>query len=211
MIEITCPSCNRKLRAKSELAGRMGKCPNCGQPIRIAAEAPDETTDDVQEVQQLQPPNEERLPTYSAPNRLNRESRYLICDKSRLVALWDNNGSGWMLITGVGEIPVKRNRDNIPTTGTYQLVELKFTMTPEGKRLSGVACYELGSRWALTVLEQGDDTITEKITGPGCLNRDQKNAVRTEIKKHFMQPVWQDSMAVMDFLSNADFHSPGVE
>lgn len=212
MIELTCPSCNRKLRAKAELAGRTGKCPNCGQPIRVAVDAPEGIPlDDAQPEQQLQPANEQRLPTYNSPERLNRDSLYLICDKSHLVAVWENNGLGWMLHTGVGEVSVKRNRDKLPTSGPFQLVELKFTITPEGKRLSGIACYEIGSRWALTALGLADDTIAEKITGPGCLNRNQKNAVRSTMKKQFMRPVWEDSSAVLEYLANADNHSPGVE
>lgn len=212
MIELTCASCGKKLRAKPEWAGRTGKCPKCGQPIRVAADAADSgiSLDDAQPDGHLQPVNEDRLPTYRAPDRLNRESHYMICDKARLVALWENNGAGWLLNTGVGLAPVKRNRDQLPTTGTFQLVELKFTASPEGKRLSGIACYALGSRWSLTVLDQGDDTIMEKVSGPGCMNRDQKTAVRTEIKRQFMRPVWENSAAVMDYLANADHLSPGV-
>lgn len=211
MIELTCPSCTRKLRAKVELAGRMGKCPNCGQPIRIAADtADDKSLDDANQQSQLQPANEERLPGYIAPERLDRGSHYLTCNKTSLVALWENNGMGWMLHTTVGSVPAKRNRDKIPTTGTFQLVELKFNHTPEGKRLSGIACFQLGSRWALTTLNQGEDMIVEKITGPGCLNRDQKNVVRNEIKRQFMPPVWEDSTEIFAFLANADHQSPGV-
>ncbi len=84
-------------------------------------------------------------------------------------------------------------------------------MTPEGKRLSGIASYQLVSRWALTVLDQGDDNIVEKIAGPGCLNRDQKIAVRQSLKTQFMRPVWQDATAVFDYLASVDYHSPGVE
>lgn len=210
MIELKCPSCSKKLRAKAELAGRMGKCPNCGQPIRIAADAADNSPGDDNWQSQLQPANEERLPSHIAPERLERGSHYLICNKNRLVALWENNGAGWMLDTPTGSIPAKRNRDKIPTSGAFQLVELKFDHTPEGKRISGVACYDLESRWALTVLDQGDDAIAGKITGPGCLNRDQKSAIRNEIKNQFMPPVWQESSAVLAFLANSDHKSAGV-
>jgi hypothetical protein len=50
-----------------------------------------------------------------------------------------------------------------------------------------------------------------KVTGPGCLNRDQKNAVRQVLKEQFMRPVWQDAAAVLEYLGNTDYHSPGVE
>jgi hypothetical protein len=61
------------------------------------------------------------------------------------------------------------------------------------------------------VLDQGDDNIVEKITGPGCLNRDQKIAVRQALKEQFMRPVWQDATAVLEYLASADYHSAGVE
>lgn len=210
MIELRCPSCEKKLRAKAELAGRMVKCPNCGQPIRISADATDGAPIDAELQARVQPANEERLPSRVAMERLERSSHYMICNRNRLVALWENNGAGWMLDTPTGPIPAKRNRDKIPTSGRFQLVELKFGHTPEGKRLSGVACHDLGSRWALTVLDQGEDTIVDKIIGPGCLNRDQKNAVRNEIKNQFMPPVWQDASEVLAFLADADHQSPGV-
>ena len=84
-------------------------------------------------------------------------------------------------------------------------------MTPEGKRLSGITSYQLVTRWALTVLDQGDDNIVEKIAGAGRLNRDQKIAVRQALKEQFMRPVWQDAAAVLDYLASVDYHSPGVE
>ena len=34
-IQVTCPGCNRKLRAKDKLAGRIVKCPKCGTAIKI--------------------------------------------------------------------------------------------------------------------------------------------------------------------------------
>lgn len=35
MIEFSCPICQRDLKVKPELAGRMGKCPGCGNKIRV--------------------------------------------------------------------------------------------------------------------------------------------------------------------------------
>ena len=79
----------------------------------------------------------------------------------------------------------------LPTQGDFKLVELKFAMTPEGKRLAGLTSYQLAIRWALTVLDQGDEPIVGKITGYGSLNRDQKNAVRQALKDQFMRQVWE--------------------
>jgi hypothetical protein len=214
MIRFACASCGKKLHAKDELAGRTAKCPNCGKPFQIpkVSEVPETIPlDDALPGEHVIPVNEEHIVGYNAPERLNRESHYVICDRARLVASWENNGAGWMIRVGTGFQPARRNRDKLPNSGEFQLTELKFAMTPEGKRLSGIMSYQLASRWALTALEQADDAILEKITGPGCLNKDQKIAVRQAIKDDFMRPVWQDAAAILDYLSNMDFHSAGVE
>ena len=220
MIQFTCPNCRTRLQAKPALLGHVRKCPKCAQSVRIVADpdtaaAPDSADaiplDDALPDQTVVAATEEHLPTRKPPERLNRESHYLICDKTHLVAAWENNGNGWMIKSGASFIPAKRNRDRLPAQGEFQLVELKFRMTPEGKRLVGIACHQLAPHWALTTLDQGDDLILEKVTGPGCLNRDQKAAVRLIFKEQFMRPVWEQAAQVLDFLANADYHSPGVD
>ena len=214
MIHFACSSCGKKLHAKDELGGRTAKCPNCGKPMRIpeAGEVPDTIPlDDVRPGETVIPVNEEHLAGFEAPKRLDRTSHYVICDRTHLVALWQSDGAGWMIRTGTGLLPAKRNRDKLPTAGDFQLSELKFAMTPEGKRLSGILSYKLASRWALSALDQGDDAILEKISGAGCLNKDQKNAVRQTIKDQFMRPVWEGAAAVIEYLGNGDYHSHGVE
>jgi hypothetical protein len=217
MIQFTCPNCRSKLQAKPALAGHVRKCPKCGQAVRIVADAsaaPDAAggipVDDALPDQHVHLASEEHLPTFRPPERLNRASHYLICDKTQLMATWENNGNGWMIKSGASFIPAKRNRDRLPTQGEFQLVELKFAMTPEGKRLTGIASLRLATRWALTTLDQGDDPIVEKVTGLGCLNRDQKAAIRLTFKEQFMRPVWEEATQVLDYLANADYHSPGV-
>jgi len=81
---------------------------------------------------------------------------------------------------------------------------------PEGKQLVGLHVYQLAARWALIALAQDEDTIVEKIVRDGCLNREQKNAVRGALKEQFMREVWQNATAVIEYLGNLDFHSPGV-
>jgi len=214
MIRLACPTCGKKLAAPDEHAGRMGKCPGCGQPIRIATEAaafgPSIPLDETEPDQHVLPPNEQRLPVYRPPERLDRESHYLICDKTHLVAAWENYGLGWQFNTGTGMAPAGRHRDKLPMVGEFQLVELRLEMTPDGKRLKGIVCYRLADRWALNALDQGDDVILEKVVGPGCLNREQKFAVRQVLKTQFMSAVWQEAKAVNDFLVNNDFHSHGT-
>jgi len=219
MIVFTCPNCHSRLQAKPGLAGHVRKCPRCATPVTIVADEADATSvadpnaipvDDALPGQEVVPATEEHLPTRRLLERLNREYHYMICDREHLVATWANNGNGWMLRSGTSSLPAKRNRDKLPTGGDFQLVELKIAMMPEGKRLSGIRVYQLASRWALTVLDQTDDAIVEKIDGPGHLNREQKNAVRQAMKEQFMRPVWEQSTDAMEYLANMDFHSPGA-
>ncbi len=224
MIQFTCPNCRVKLQAKPTLVGQVRKCPKCAEPIRIVADLSADRDaagaafnagdgipiDDALPDQHVILPTEDHLPTFRPPERLNRESHYLICDRTQLVAAWENNGKGWMIRSGVNSLPAKRNRDRLPTHGEFQLVELKFTLTPEGKRLMGIASYQLASRWALTTLDQGDDLILGKITGPGYLNHDQRAAVRLSLREQFMRPVWETATEVLDYLAGAAQPSPDV-
>jgi hypothetical protein len=215
MIVVVCPGCGKKLQAKPEWAGRTGKCATCGRPVRIPVEiaTPSESIplDDAAPGEQIVPAIEEHIAVFLAPERLDRESHYLICDRTHLVATWENNGSGWMIRSGNGFAPAKRNHDKLPSSGEFQLVELKFAKTPDGKRLSAMIFYHLASRWALTTLDQGDDVILEKIVGHGCLNTDQKIAVRQALNDQFMRPVWHDATAIVEYLGNLDYHSHRVE
>jgi hypothetical protein len=217
MIQLACPNCHAKLQAKAHLAGQVRKCPKCSHPVRIIVDGVSDSdaaappaVDEASPVEQIQRPAEDRLPTRRPLERLTRESHYLICDKTHVVAAWENNGNGWMIKSGSGFVSARRNKDKLPTQGDFQLVELKFALTTEGKRLSGLAVHQLVSRWALTSLDQGDDEIVEKITAPGRLNRDQKAAVRLTLRELFMRPVWEHAADVLDYLANTDYHSPGV-
>lgn len=214
MIRVTCPHCGSKLNAKDELAGQTRKCPKCAQALRVVADAPpapgntDATPSPA--IPQTQQAAEERLPSLDLPEHLNRLSHYLICDRTHLVATWENDGRGWLLKTTSGLIPAKRNRDKLPSQGDFKLVELKLSLTPDGKRLAGLTSYQLALRWALTLLDQGDEQIVGKIIGYGSLNQDQKNLVREALRDQFMRDVWQGAADVLAYLGNTDYHSSGV-
>ncbi len=151
-----------------------------------------------------------RLPLPEWPQRLNRNNCYLICGRHKIVAAWQNNGEGWMLKSGANWISAIRNRDQLPTQGDFVLVELKFSEPGQPRKLIGIRCYKLAQRWALTTLDKGDDHIMGKIVELGCLNKDQKAAVRTAIKEMFMHQLWEDAHQVWEFLNDADYHSSGV-
>jgi hypothetical protein len=139
--------------------------------------------------------------------RLDRNFRYLIFDRTSLIAAWANDGKGWMLKTNAGLVPVGRNAEKLPTSGDFKLVALKLESREAGLHLLGLEIYQLAQRWALTCLDEGDDRICERITGHGSLNREQKFAVRRTLRENFMPEVWENAKAVLEFLSNLDYHS----
>ncbi len=228
MIRVTCESCGSKLNAKDELAGQTRKCPKCGTPILIAPPEdtePEETeplatvaeatvvqaTDDLEGDQHVQVSDGRSFDEqHEIPERLNRLNRYMICDKSRLVAAWENNGNGWMLKTNFGFISAMRNHEQIPSQGDFKLVELRMEMSDGGLRLIGLRVYQLAKRWALNKLERGDDDIVHAISKLGFLNKDQKGIIRKAIRDLFMRHVWAESDNVLDYLGSTDYHSAGV-
>ena len=218
MIRFTCPSCQVRLNAKDELAGRTRKCPKCGAAIEIPETAPDSESvgeewtglDDVAPDQHVHNVLDHDLPQVEAPKRLVRLNRYLICDKTRLIALWEGNGQGWMLKTGAGFVKVSRNAEQLPSHGNFTLVELAMEMTDEGHRLRGIHSYQLAQSWALTALQRDEHKILSRISGPGCLTKEQKAVVQSFLREQFMRSVWEEATEVLDYLGNFDYHSSGV-
>lgn len=207
MIRVECAGCGSKLNAKPELAGQTRKCPKCGAALTIP-ELPPETSALADEPSLLDTPSEET--TALPPERLERAHRYLVCDRARLIATWENNGQGWLLKTNTGMLPAARHQDKLPVEGDFRLVELKLESTPQGHRLRGLASYKLARRYALINLARGEDTILKAVVGPAGLNREQKIVVRQALREHFMAAVWHDAERVLDFLKNTDYHTPSV-
>jgi hypothetical protein len=142
--------------------------------------------------------------------RLARLNSYLICDSSRIIATWENNGQGWRVRTDHGFASAARNPEKIPGQGDFKLMELRMVQSGGEFQLKGIRVYQLARRWALTGLARGDDLVCKSITGPGALVRAQKNAVRLHLQERFMREVWGDAADVLDYLANGDFHSPGA-
>ena len=230
MIRITCPECGVKIKAKEKLSGKTRKCPKCGGkivvptldelPAESAKEKPASTKPASTKPASKKPAPkkpveiihanqaETRLPSPNLPERLNRRHRYLICDKSRLLAMWRDDGQGWMVKGVSGFLSARRNTENLPPHGRFTLVELELELTEDGLRLQAISSYKLASRFALTKLALGDDDILHAATGLGSLNREQKNAVRQSLGDQFMREVWGGSADVIEYLGNADYHSP---
>ena len=91
MIRITCPGCGSKLNAKDELVGQTRKCPSAPTGLMPC-----------RRYRSSLKRRQTACHSPSLPRRLNREHHYLICDRTQLVASWENNGRGWMLKSGHG-------------------------------------------------------------------------------------------------------------
>jgi hypothetical protein len=204
MIRIRCAGCGSSLNAKEELAGQTRPCPKCGQPVQIPVAGSAVVEEPTPIIQNN--PAETRLPSKHLPERLRRLSNYVICDKTMVVATWRNDGQSWMIRTASGFAPARRNSESLPHYGQFVLVELEMEETPEGMRLSAINSYELASRFAMTKLDKGDDDIILAITDFGCLNREQKFAVRQILSEQFMRDVW-GLPEIIEYLSGADYHS----
>lgn len=220
MLRITCPNCQSKLNAKEKLIGQTRNCPKCKHPVLIAApqgdnatttaqpEAVDETPAVVIEPRDEGDGLAQVRPIADAVTELKAPNKYVICDRQRIIAVWE--GEGWQLKTPAGLISAKRNTEQIPSQGVFRLVELRVTRTPDAMYLTGILCHELTPRWALPAIGRGDNQILEKIVGPSGLTRDQKQIVRRYLQETFMPEVWRDNAALTEFLSNADQHTQGV-
>ncbi len=210
MIRVTCPACQSKLNARDDLAGQTRKCPKCGTPLAIqpgkpsGREAAPEPPASLVRVEKAA-----KLATYRPPERLSRLYHYLICDRTRVIAVWQNDGEGWMIRGEFGFINALRNQDKLPNQGDFRLVEIQMRVEDERLRLHGLRVYQLAKRWALLNLARGDDAVLKAVTGPGFLLREQKHAIRQQIKEQFMLQVWEHARAVLEYLANSDYHSAG--
>jgi hypothetical protein len=151
------------------------------------------------------------LPSFHKPERLNRLNTYIICDRTRLVAMWQNNGKGWQLKSGQSFLSAVRNRDQLPSQGEFKLIELKVASTEKGKRLMGLDSFTLAKSWALPALAKSDDAILAKVTGHGSFSKDLKAISRMTIKEMFMHEMLEHAKDIFQFLENTDYHTHGVD
>jgi hypothetical protein len=212
MIRVTCSSCGTKLNAKEKIAGQTRPCPKCGQPIYITVPEgveilPSVPLEEPDPTQVGLTGNRQRLMSQHLLDRLNRHYRYWVCDSTHVIALWANDGKGWVLKTNAGMISAARNREKVPCEGNFVLIELKLGTVEEGLKLQGITAYKIPQRWALPTIAEGDDVICTKIAGYGTLTREQKSVIRLALKEHFMYEIWEGATKVLEFLSNPDTHS----
>ncbi|MGQ9564442.1 MAG: hypothetical protein ACUVQH_12530 [Thermogutta sp.] len=211
MLIVVCPSCQARLKVTPQFAGRAGKCPRCGEIISLRQEQAGDPALSPQLASSQPGSADDDIPAIEQPDKLIRSYHYLICDRLGLVATWEANGQGWMIRSGTTFVRVIKNPDKLPAQGDFKLVELQITTRPDGfHRLEGLHVYQLAPRYALTRIERGEDAILGAIRGPGSLNRDQKAAVFRYIREKFMREIWEDNQALIDYLTNQDYHSSGI-
>ncbi len=225
MLRITCPNCQSSLNAKEKLIGQTRSCPKCQHPVLI--EAPDgESVEPVETAPVSSEDPDAETPTIHVEPRdegdglakviavadavtaLKAPNKYAICDRQRIIAVWE--GEGWQLKTPAGLISAKRNTEEIPALGIFRLIELQVTRTSDAIFLTGIVCHELAERWALPAIARGDNQILEKIVGPSGLTRDQKQMLRRYLQDTFMPDVWRHNEAITEFLASPDQHTQGV-
>jgi hypothetical protein len=217
VIRVTCPNCQAKLNAKEELLGQTRRCPRCAGAVTIRP-SDEETAFSVDPAERpsqapVGSPPDDPLDLQAAIahvetlSRLVRLNRYFICDGTRVIATWENNGQGWRIRADHGFASAARNPEKIPSQGDFKLVEFHMAVVNEELRLKAIQIYQLARRWALTSLGRGDDLICKSIIGPGSLLRAQKDAVRLHLQETIMRSVWGDAAEVLDYLANDDYHS----
>ena len=211
MLVVVCPSCQARLKVSPQFTGRAGKCPRCGEIITLQQGQAASSSSPPQPQNPQAAAADDDMPAIEQPDRLIRTFHYLVCDRLGLVATWEANGQGWMIRSGTTFVRAVKNADKLPAQGDFKLAELQITTRPDGShRLEGLHVYQLAPRYALTRIERGEDAILGAIRGPGSLNRDQKAAVFRYIRDKFMRELWEDNQALVDYLTNQDYHSPGI-
>jgi len=211
MLVVVCPSCQARLKVSPQFTGRAGKCPRCGEIINVRQVQRADAIPSPHPPENRPETGDDDIPAIEQPDKLVRTFHYLVCDRLGLVATWEANGQGWMIRSGTTYVRAVRNADKLPAQGDFKLVELQLIVQPDGShRLEGLHVYQLAPRYALTRIERGEDAILGAIRGPGNLNREQKAAAFRYIREKFMREIWEDNQALVDYLTNQDYHSSGI-
>lgn len=216
IIQVICDHCGSKLNAKPELLGQVRKCPKCLEPVLIQRPPTTENTETT--VESVVPSTTHSddsvtansssavdtvyggpIGTVPRPARLDPLNRYCIVGTDRLVAHWEM-GKGWLLNIGSGFSSAKQNPTAIPDQGVFTLVELVIQPCEQGKKLTGMNLFRLGSRGCLTALTREDKDILSRIDGVGQLLRPQKNFIYSFLTKHFMYDFLENSKAIVSEL-----------
>lgn len=124
------------------------------------------------------------------PSALGKLNHYLICDHKDIVGRWENDGRGWMIHLKDGFVRAATVSQQIPTFGSFVLIEVAVEKRDDGLHLQGITPWTLKRQYALIKLAKGDDAILEAVTGYAELNDRQRQYVRELIKAAFLPKMW---------------------
>ncbi|MDR1383883.1 MAG: hypothetical protein LBJ67_08585 [Planctomycetaceae bacterium] len=213
-IRIICKNCESKIDAKDELLGQTRKCPKCKNPILIVPAtvavsqpqlkkevAPQAVS--ANNAENIAYDNMEHLMAEEIPTELKPSCRYFILAFDRMIAYWEI-AKGWQYNIGTGYVSAKRNKDLLPTDGSYKFVEMLILQLDTGKQLAGLRIFSITSKWAIQAIGRENHEILAKIEEKGILNKQQRLQLLNYIRKNYMPDFLHNAKEVYDFLL-ADF------
>ena len=213
MIRHACPHCGAKLKTTTELAGRQGRCPTCLGVVDVPDEAaavdylapsradlgslalgeddaplPEAVADVTPDTAGLE---------FKPPELLGRHNHYLICNSKEVVATWEEDGKGWMVRVKDGFVRASTNPAQLPSMGTFVLIEIAIEVEGPIKSLVGVHAYAIPSAIALSRLGKSDHAILACIEGRTMLSDRQKALVRQRVNAKFLPSIWEGTEGLM--------------
>ncbi|MDO4569207.1 MAG: hypothetical protein Q4D38_02360 [Planctomycetia bacterium] len=238
-ITVRCFACKVGMKIKSEYAGKLRKCPKCGEIFIVpqsdgnAIVPPPQVLEKLRQAEQasaqsevqtsstagtqanqpqanISPLDDERITPVDHPKRLNPKYRYMILDTRSVIACWQLD-KGWQVWDGARLVPAKRNQNLLPKQGEFYLVELQLEAAGDEMKLTKIRIFRLARQYSVSKLAGDDFAVLSTIVAASGLLRPQKSALLAGLKQHFMREVWAEAKNIYDYLLNDDSHSTEVE
>ena len=191
MIRTRCPHCQEPVKAPDALAGKKGRCPECGGVIPLPADK-----SDLQSGTPIQhSANDAAGLALAVPESLRRNCHYLICNSREIVARWDDDGKGWMIRIKDGFVKATQNPKQIPSMGHYVFIEIEIAKKDARQHLAGVHGFSLPGDFVLNKLtKKNENTILEGVEGTTALNDRQRALVRQRVNAKYLPNIWDDAV-----------------
>ena len=191
MIRTRCPHCQEPVKAPDSLAGKKGRCPECGGVIPLPI-----GKSEIESAASIQhSANAQAGLALAVPESLRRNCHYLICSNREIVARWDDDGKGWMIRIKDGFVKATQNPKQIPSMGNYVFIEIEITKKDVGQQLTGVHGFSLPGDFVLNKLtKKNENTILEGVEGTAELNDRQRALVRQRINAKYLPNIWDDAV-----------------
>ena len=191
MIRTRCPHCQEPVKAPDALAGKKGRCPECGGVIPLPADKSDlKSGTPIQHSA-----NDPAGLALAVPESLRRNCHYLICNSREIVARWDDDGKGWMIRIKDGFVKATQNPKQIPSMGHYVFIEIEIAKKDAGQQLAGVHGFSLPGDFVLNKLtKKNENTILEGVEGTTALNDRQRALVRQRVNAKYLPSILDDAV-----------------